>query len=264
MKKFFTIFAASALAAGAFAQCNPSQLFTALGIPGVYPLPTEALPSGSVSLPYNNTGLTLTFVTSNQAIDPGTLPLPLPFPIPPGIATITVTGITVSNISGLPPGMTSACNNANCSWTFPQQGCILLSGTPTAAGDYTVSFDMALSGTIDTPLGGSPIPNTPLPIQYNLRVNDDASIAEFSLAGLNIYPNPAQDFVMISYPAVEKEMARVELVDLNGRVVMAEERTVNADGGVMQVETSALAQGLYRVVFTCGNVRTAAKLMVTK
>jgi hypothetical protein len=263
MKKIITVFAASAMAFSALAQCNPSQLFTAIGIPGVYPLPTDPLPDGLVNEPYNVTGLTLTFVTSDQAVDPSSLPLPLPFPIPPG-NQITVTGITAGPVTGLPPGMTSACNNANCSWTFPEQGCILLSGTPTATGEFTVSFDLTLSGTLDSPFGSFPIPGQALPVQYTLTITDGSSVPEFALNGMNLYPNPATESVMIAYPAVEKETARVEMIDLNGRVVASEERNVSADGGILTIETASVAQGLYRVVFTCGNVRTASKLMISK
>ncbi len=263
MKKIVTVFAASAMAFSAFAQCNPSQLFTAIGIPGVYPLPTDPLPQGLVNEPYNSTGLTLTFVTSDQAVDPSALPLPLPFPIPPG-NNITITGIAAGPVTGLPPGMTSACNNANCSWTFPQQGCILLSGTPTSTGEFTVAFDLTLTGTLDSPFGSFPIPGQALPVQYTLTITDGSSVSEFALSGLNLYPNPTSGAVMISYPAVEKETARIEMIDLNGRVVMTQENPVQADGGVLSLDAAHLVQGLYRVVFTCGEVRTASKLMISK
>lgn len=263
MKKILAVFTASAMAVAAFAQCNPSQLFTAIGIPGVYPLPTDPLPDGFINSPYNVTGVTLTFVTSDQPVDPSTLPLPLPFPIPPG-NQVTVTGITVGAVTGLPPGMTSACNNANCSWTFPDQGCLLLSGTPTTAGTFTVAFDLTLTGTLDSPFGSFPFPAQALPVQYDLTISDGSSVAEFALSGLNLYPNPTSGMVMISYPAVEKETARLEMIDLNGRVIMTQESPVQADGGVLSVDAAHLAQGLYRVVFTCGDVRSASKLMISK
>jgi hypothetical protein len=101
-------------------------------------------------------------------------------------------------------------------------------------------------------------------VQYTLTITDGSSVPEFALNGMNLYPNPATESVMIAYPAVEKETARVEMIDLNGRVVASEERNVSADGGILTIETASVAQGLYRVVFTCGNVRTASKLMISK
>lgn len=262
MKKFYAIAMAAVVSTGAIAQCNPSPIFVALGVPGIYPLPTDDLPSGSLGLPYEGNGLTISVLASDQGIDPAMLPIQLPITIPPG-NSVVLSGITVQDVTGLPAGMTFQCNSPGCDATVAEPGCILISGTPTETGDFTVTLSSSFSGELQSILGNFPFNNTPpAPVQYNMRINDDASIAEFSLVGMGLFPNPASGEFTLSYPATEKETARIEIVDLNGKVVLAETKSVQTQGGNLSMNISNLANGLYRVVFTCGTVRTASKLVV--
>jgi len=266
MKKLSAILVASVLSAASFAQtCTPNPLFVGLGLPGVYPLPTDPLPDGTRSLPYQGaSGFTVSFLSSNQAIDPSTLPIALPVPIPPG-TSVKITGISVSGVTGLPQGMTYACNIPSCTWNTTTQGCILLSGTPTEAGDFTVTFNASFTGELVSPLGTVPFNNAgPAPVQYDMKIKDDASIDEFQAKGLNLYPNPASDMFLVSYPAVNADMARIEVTDMSGRTVLGISKAVENGGGVMQVDINGLANGLYRVTFSAGSVRTASKLIVRR
>ncbi|MCG9911354.1 MAG: T9SS type A sorting domain-containing protein [Flavobacteriales bacterium] len=264
MKKIYTLLCASVLSVAGFSQCTPNEIFVAIGLPGVFPLPTDPLPNGSMTIPYQGSGLTVSFLTSDQGVDPSTLPLPLPVPVPPG-NTIKITGMAVTSVDGLPNGMTAACNNATCSWSFPEQGCFLISGTPTESGDFTVVFNTSFTGEVESLLGTFPFSNTPAaPVQYNLRINEDASIAEFGLAGLALYPNPASEVFFVSYPSAENEKASIQIIDFNGKTVFSENIAAQNQGGVASVDVSALAAGMYRVVFSSGSVQAASKLVVRK
>jgi hypothetical protein len=264
MKKIYTLLFVSVISVAGYSQCTPNPIFVAMGLPGVFPLPTDPLPDGTMSVPYQGSGLTVSFLTSNQGLDPSALPITLPVPVPPG-NTIRITGITVTSVDGLPNGMTAVCNNVNCSWTYPQQGCFLISGTPTESGNFTVVFNTSFSGELQSNFGTIPFSNTPaVPVLYNLRINEDASVTEFGPAGFALYPNPAGDVFFVSYPSAENEKASIQIIDFNGKSVFSENIAAHNQGGVASVDVSALAAGMYRVVFSSGGVQAASKLVIRK
>lgn len=242
MNKYFLILFALIASSVAKAQCIPNPVFAFLGIPGVYPLPTDPLPDGTVGSSYNNNGFTLSFICSNQEIDPSVLPMPLPFPIPAG-NTIKITGMNVTGVTGLPPGMNYACNH-NCTFDVNNQGCIILTGVPTTPGDYSVSFSTEFTGEISGQFGTFPIPGgLPLPVAYNLKINDNLSLTENSATGIHIYPNPASDLIYIQMD--DNNMYNsIEIIDMQGKVA---QKSNSAFTGLQKIDVHALASGLYRI-----------------
>lgn len=266
MKKIYSLIVASAFATGAFAQCtvNPTAMLTVMA-----PLPTDPLPDGSVGIAYQGAGQSISFAASGTPIDPAVLTaiFGLNLPIPAGTATFAVTRVEVVATDGVPPGMTLVASDSPAEWNSGESGCYLLSGTPTTAGDYSIEFsvnlDIAYTITFTGSTGTFSSPQA-APVPYEMRVNNDASITEFSAAGLNLYPNPATDVFSVSYPSTGSDMATIEITDMSGKLVYSAAKSINAQGGALQVNTDALANGLYRVTFASGSVRTASKLMVRK
>lgn len=281
MKKLSTLLVASVLSAASFAQtCTPDALFIAIGLPGIYPLPTSPLPDGTATLSYQNgAGVTLSLLTSNQSLDPATFAAFFPnFPvtIPPGVIGITINQMSVVSIDGLPAGMSYVCLHPGCESVPASQNCIKISGTPTTPGDYTVKLNTHLAGIFEgtVPVIGTPysqsfntqsLPTSPTaPISYDMKIKNDASVAEFTAAGLNLYPNPASDLFVIAYPATHADMAAIEITDMAGKTVYATSKSIQSEGGFTSVETNGLPNGLYRVTFSAGSVHTASKLVVSK
>ena len=76
--------------------------------------------------------------------------------------------------------------------------------------------------------------------------------------GIFIYPNPASNLVNVEFKNSLAPGTTVMLADMNGRKVM--ELTSNAEGNnLLQIETGALANGLYYLV-----VWEANKVMTKK
>lgn len=265
MKKFYAFVVASVIATGAFAQCTVNGL---ADLTVVNPLPTDDLPNGSVGLAYQGSGLSISFSASGQDIDPAILTslLGVNLPVPPGLATFSVTRVQVTSTDGVPPGMTLVCSDSPAEWNETESGCYLLSGTPTTAGDYEITFNTIVDIEYVVTIGGQTgsITSPEAPIPYTMKVNDDASIVEFTAAGLNLFPNPAADVFTVSYPSTGSDMATIQVTDMSGKVVYSTSKSINAQGGSIQVDTDALANGMYRVTFASGNVNTASKLMVRK
>lgn len=116
----------------AFSQCTPSTMYST---DGLHPNP---LPGGALSSPYNQS-VTIVFPYRKDT-------------------TVTITGFgtqtftayftqfEVTQVSGLPQGMTmplSSCNLSNCKYPITQnqvnRGCMTLSGTPTESGTFQIT-----------------------------------------------------------------------------------------------------------------------------
>lgn len=263
MKKFYSLIVASALTTAAFAQCSVSPL---ANLTVLNPLPTNDLPSGSVGLPYNGSGVSITFAASGQPIDPATLAVLIPnlsLPIPAGLASFSVTRVQVTGVSGLPAGLTAVSSDTPADWSS-DAGCYLISGTPTTAGSYDITFNTILTIHYVVTLGGQSgdFTSPEAPVKYTTVVNNNASITEFSAAGFNLFPNPATENFSISYPSTNADMATIEVTDLSGKVVYVANKSINAQGGSIQISTDGLANGMYHVTFKAGDIRTASKLVV--
>lgn len=266
MKKLSALLAASVVSAAVFAQCtvNPLANLTVLS-----PLPTDPLADAWVGTAYQGNGQSISFAASGQDIDPAMLTalFNVNLPVPPGTATFAVTRVQVQGVNGVPPGMTAVSLDNPTEWNEGQSGCFLLSGTPTTAGDYEITFDVIVdieytitltgtSGTFTTP--------QPAPVPYEMRVRGDMSIDEFKAAGLQLFPNPAGDVFTIAYPATQADMATIEITDMGGKTVATMNQNINANGGNASIDINGLANGLYRVTFNAGTVRTATKLVVQR
>ncbi|HQQ94980.1 MAG TPA: T9SS type A sorting domain-containing protein [Bacteroidia bacterium] len=83
---------------------------------------------------------------------------------------------------------------------------------------------------------------------------------------ISLYPNPSNGLVTIEFPADNQENTRIQMFDLNGRLVKSIEGSKDGSGMVKQnIETSDLNPGIYIIsVSGDSNVKRAAKLIVTK
>jgi len=142
-----------------------------------------------------------------------------------------------------------------------------LSGTPTTVGEYDVTFDVILDieyvVTITGSVGTFTTPQA-APVPYSMRVLNNASVEEFNASGLNLFPNPANETFSISYPSTGSDMATISVTDMSGKTVYTASKSINSQGGNIQIGTDGLANGMYRVTFASGNVNTASKLVVRK
>ena len=92
--------------------------------------------------------------------------------------------------------------------------------------------------------------------QY-FNVDWPASVTEINSAvpAIEAYPNPAQTTVMVTLGGIDKINGKLQVKDMTGRVI-AEQVVTDA---VTTVDVSALANGVYMVVYT-GKGTTAEKL----
>lgn len=74
---------------------------------------------------------------------------------------------------------------------------------------------------------------------------DEASLESDAASSMKLFPNPAQDFTTLELDVNAGDYT-VEVIDLNGRTVLAKSINV-ADNGVQQIKlnVSALSNGMY-------------------
>ncbi len=81
---------------------------------------------------------------------------------------------------------------------------------------------------------------------------------------VNIYPNPATDKLMISLKAFQDDEINIQILDLNGRKVFAENRNVNEGINDILLENIALQNGIYFIQLYFNERVYSSKITIMK
>lgn len=126
------------------AQCPGCVIDMQCGV-GISPVePTlcpAALPNGSQGVPYEESA---TFFMPRDFVDAASG------------QSVTLNGITVTGVTGMPQGLTYTCNVPTCAYVVTndpvtQRGCFTICGIPTVPGNYNVVI--AVVANVITPIG---------------------------------------------------------------------------------------------------------------
>jgi hypothetical protein len=112
------------------AQCTPDGQYTQAGI---YPDSATNFAPACLGQAYSQV------ITNVVPVDTCAQILPAPFPC----TTLAMDSIVLDNVTGLPPGLTFACNGNNCTYLGGTTGCAIITGTPTALGTYNMVFNVS-------------------------------------------------------------------------------------------------------------------------
>ena len=83
-----------------------------------------------------------------------------------------------------------------------------------------------------------------------------------SIENLNVYPNPATDFVSISYTTNGNENVSYRMTDLSGKSVIVRNLGVRNGVQIENIDLSNLASGMYILEIAAGNNRSVQKVTV--
>lgn len=226
------------------AQCTPDPTITD---PGLYPDTASGLPDGMVGAAYNEViqVRVLTDTTFNN----------LP---------VIITSITITGVSGLPPGISYQCVPTNCIFPGGGNGCILLTGTPTVAGFYPITVTIEINGTTF----GVPLPpQSQVVTGYDITINQAtglpalASESKFGL--LPSFPNPASDHTNVQFNTPMDGDFRIELFDILGRSVHGESIRGKRGLNTVHLNTMSLTPGIYVLSVSNGKRTLTQKLVVS-
>lgn len=224
-------------ALNAGAQCTPDPQYTE---PGIYPDSATNFGPACVNQPY--TQLVTNVVPEDTTVVIGGIPLP---PIP-------IDSIVLEDVTGLPPGMSIACNPNNCSYEGGTTGCAIITGTCTTAGTYNLVFNLSAY------VGGQTTPQTFTVDYYKIVVSScNVGLEEGSVSKFKMFPNPASNKVTIE--GLDKEtVENVSLTNAEGKII----RTYNMiDGASMEINMEGLNHGLYFVTINHGKGTEVLKLI---
>ncbi|MDQ3050888.1 MAG: T9SS type A sorting domain-containing protein [Bacteroidota bacterium] len=227
------------------AQCIPDITITD---PGIYPDSATGLPSGIVGVPYNEViqVRVLTDTTLNS----------LP---------VVITNITITTVTGLPPGLTYSCNPSSCVFPGGSNGCILLSGTPSTAGVYPLTVDVSVAGTIF----GIPAPPQISSIDYYVITIDATSGIETNIAALKFdllqnKPNPAITYTDVSFTSPVAGDFYLKVFNLIGKEIYNQTMRGRAGMNTMRVETENLSPGVYMISLENGSEIVTSRMVVSR
>ncbi len=227
------------------AQCVPDLSIT---IPGVYPDSATGLPAGTVGIAYSEV------IQVRVLTDTVWQSLP-----------VNITSITVTSVTGLPPGLTYACNPASCIFPGGSNGCILLSGTPTTAGSYPVDVDIEIAGTVF----GVPAPPQAQTISYyvilinqNTGLPSDISDVKFEL--LPNKPNPADNYTDVLFSSPISGDFTLKIFNLIGKEVYHQVIRGMAGINTTRVETSEFTPGVYMISIENGSGLVSRRMIVSR
>lgn len=222
MKKLLLLLTATFLVSlTVSAQCTPDPQYTSSGI----------FPDSATNFLPACTGVPYVQLITNVVPADTTIQV-VPF-LPP--QTVPIDSIVVVSVTGLPPGLTFACNNGNCAFLGGTTGCATITGTPTTAGTYTVIFNLKAYSVVSQEFTLN---------YYKIVVSDctPVGVNEITSSKFKMFPNPANDKVNIQ-GLDNKNITKIELTDASGKTI----QTIDVNGSQMEINTSGLNVGLYFV-----------------
>lgn len=237
MKRLLLLFAATIITGlSANAQCTPDPQYTD---PGVYPDSATGFPDACVGELYDLT------ITNVVPVDTTTM-------VGPVAVTLSFDSAVVVSVTGLPPGFSHSCYDAQNTTSPPDQcafeggttGCISITGTP-QSGDEGV-YDLSI--VVEVYLEGATIPGATQTVDYySIEVKPAGScgvgINEATAENFRLFPNPvSESFTLNGLDGSDIE--HVSIVDATGKVV----RTRNdVHATSLNLNVSDLTEGVYFV-----------------
>lgn len=252
IKKLHILFALPIMisfAGSVTAQCIPDPNNTAL----ITPDTTTNFVSGTVGVPY--TQVILLHPPLDTVYVYNGVPL-----------QVHVLNIQLTNLDGLPPGLSYTCNPASCDFAGGVSGCAVITGTPTTAGYYPLQAIIASTGTV---FGGTvtigPVPDTIS--AYSITINNPSAVQEYSKNNftlIDMSPNPAKDFMMVHYNSPVQVKAELTISNVLGEKISKINIASRAGENNLRVNTKNLAAGIYVFSLRNGPYNLTRKFVVSK
>lgn len=229
----------------ATAQCTPDLTITS---PGIYPDSATGLPAGTVGVPYSEV-----------------IQLKVPLDTVFLGQQVQITNITITGVSGLPPGVTYACNPSNCVFPGGSNACVLLSGTPTVAGVFNMNVDLEANGTII----GVPLPPQSMNVDYYFITINSSTGLDLQLSSLKFEllpnkPNPATTYTDIMFTSPVGGDFTVKLYNMIGKEVYTQLFRGMAGLNTWRIETANLNPGIYMISMEHGSDIVTRRMIVSK
>ena len=230
------------------AQCVPNTSNTT---PGITPDSATGLSAGTVGVLYSQV---------LQIFVPATTPVV----IFGQTVTVTVVSVELNSLTGLPPGLTYACNPSNCLFPGNSNGCADISGTPTVAGNYPLTAVITSTGTVF----GQPTTQVDTLSYYVIDVTGAVS-SIYESTGLGFFmnqnsPNPCAEFTDIRYVVPARGEVDFRLFNLIGKEVYRSLLSPDQGENELRFDTRDLAPGVYMYSMTFNGETLTKRLVISR
>lgn len=255
----------SILSIGLFAAGSTAQTYV--------PAEGEPLANGEVNVAYAgqtiNADIPATLNLSGQELLdalPATISAAIGSQVDPNQQfPVTITSTTLT-VVGLPAGLSSDCNA--CIINGGSDRDIVISGTPTAGGSFTIDITSETAGTatvagVDVTFGGSALLPGPFPVPvpvptlpgimnsegYTMDVAGGGnSISEANdVFSLKLYPNPTEGNTNLDVNSREAGIANVEVYSITGSLVMSSTESISVGMNRVAVDLTSVPAGVYLI-----------------
>lgn len=250
IKKLLLAFVAIASlgTSASFAQCTPdiSCIPSGTGY-GVCPDSATGLPIGQVGVPYT---ATVSFKIPTTTDD---------FGIPGG----TLNSVDVIDVDSLAPGLSYVCNPGSCSFPGGTNGCILISGTPTAVHNQQIIVHAMGHATVF----GFPTSQPTTNEQYRSIVIPAASIETLDMSKFDVQqntPNPFNSRSEIRFSSVSNAEVEFKVYNLLGAVVYSNTFKAERGANTIRIEANSFSAGAYMYSIKNGNKTITKRMIVSK
>ena len=256
-----------------YTQCSPNSLFSALGLPGVYPpeipipgVPIVGINDGALGSAYSHT-LTLVVLEDTIMDIASFLPATVVSAMSlAGISTVMPLNVNyvIFDVNGLPNGLSYTCDQSGCQYVSGVDGCILINGNPTQSGNFVVPVSMTINAQIPAitdPFLGTTIfagLAIDLPsfsaVEYDLLVTGATAINEVGNYSSKIFPNPTANEAMLCLYSVSD----VVVYNVLGKEVV---KSLNIAGNLF-LSKADLGTGMFYIMIQSENKTETIKLII--
>ena len=224
------------------AQCTPDLSCLGTGVAyGVCPDSATGLAIGSVGVAYTQK-ISFRIPSDGSSF---------------GVSSAVISSMDIVSIDSLAPGLTYPSGTSFAGGT---DGCITISGTPTAAWNHKVKVNLLVHGSISGFPATLPESNT----QYRSIVTGTTGIETLDLTKFDVdqnIPNPFTDKTEIHFSSVANSNIDFKVYNVLGAVVYTNKLKAEKGSNTIKIEGNSFAPGVYIYSLSNGE-KTITKRMI--
>jgi|GEM_PF-3700984 len=119
-----------------------------------------------------------------------------------------------------------------------------------APGNYNISASAFLDGVLINTISGGTL---------NVATCNVTALAEYNLAQIEVYPNPASEKIFVDQLSSEEEQMQVQLFDITGK---EQSVSLNYTKGRLEIDIIDLNSGIYFLQLRQGDEKVIKKILV--
>jgi hypothetical protein len=185
--------------------------------------------------------------------------------INPQFAGVLLDSVRFDGITGLPPGLTTACASqtpAPCTYITGQLGCGVITGTPSQLGNFPLVVSVTAYATLFGSVQSIPYSFT----GYRIIVTENTiGISEYGTSGLaqvRTVPNPFAARAQFEFQLTRAGSVKISVYNLVGEELWSQQ--VQGKAGINRVpfESGTMVEGVYLYKVASGKENFTGRMAI--